>query len=920
MPRKPDLFQGVIPADTGEFLPNPHSVDIGAPVTCRIQPGKLAVPATLGSHLLREDLLEQMSRLEGKRLILIRAAAGFGKTTLMQQFHHRCQANGRKTLWLNVDSADNDLSRFITHLEAGLSRLAAGEAADPVPAAMDQQDLGLELLERINLLDGPFAIFLDEFEVLHNPSLLNFIQRLLEFMPACGVLVVTSRTTPDIGLGRLRARGQLLEINPGALRFSLDEATRFIREKHQLALGDREITTLYNCTEGWITAIYLASLSLQGRDDRAAFVASFSGSNLELAEYLTEDILARQSESCRQFLLDTSVLTQLSAPLCAAVTGRNDCAEMLEHLERSNLFLYPTDNDRHWYRYHSLFASFLRDALERSHPGRAETLHRSAAHWFLEQQRPVTAIEHLLLAGAKAEAAEQIDRHVVELTDAGRSRLLLRWPDQIPTDILQHYPHLCLAYAWSLALHRRYDEAMKWVQRMEGMHDEELRLKAETVRCLVLVLTDRTQECYEAGVRHIDRLPPEETFQYGVVVNALSFSMLTIGRYDEARRLISRATLRDSHRSSFLRIITTSIEGIIDLVQGRIGAALSRLQATLESNLARNTGKVFGGQPSLDMVLAATLYEVDELEEVAQRLSDAMPYVKDASPPDSLINCHVLLARIAYLRGEQNSCQRYLSDLELIGTRSGSARIVCSARLERARIAVLENRLESAEHLLQAAEIYGDWEDPDIHFYANDTETPSIARLRLRIATGQFADAAETLHQAIELNQQKQLCRRVLKLRLLHALALDGLGEQEAAFDELTEALRFASHEGFIRIFLDEGPTFGRLLQDWARSFQATSSRLGIEPRFLARLLQRIGSADEAANPARAGGSQEALTAREIQVVRMLAAGYRNKVIAEKMFLSEFTVKTHLRNISAKLGAQGRVEAVAIARARGLLD
>ncbi|MBM7061879.1 helix-turn-helix transcriptional regulator [Pseudomonas sp. UL073] len=886
----------------------------------RIQTTKLAPPAAMSSRLLREDLLAQMDDTDGKRLILIRAAAGFGKTTLMQQYHERCLASGRKTLWLNIDAADNDLERFLAHLDIGLRALEPADAEEH-----DSTELSQDLLERLNAIDEPFAIFLDELETLQNPPLLDFIQQMLEHMPPCGVLLITSRSTPDIGLGRLRARGQLLEINPSALRFSLDEATRFIRDKHALPLADAEIATLYRCTEGWVTALYLASLSLQGRQEHAAFVASFSGSNLELAEYLTEDILARQSEDCRQFLLDSSILNQFNAALCDAVTGCADSAGMLEQLERNNLFIFSLDNEHQWFRYHSLFASFLRDALERRQPGRAKTLHRNAAAWYLAEQRPVPAIDHLLQAGATLEAATQFDLHVHELTDAGRSRLLLRWADQLPVEVLEQYPRVGLAYAWTLAVHRRYREAMNWVERLERMQEREglpsFALEAETIRCLVLVLTDRMEDCYAAGVQHIERLPVGEVFQYTTVANVLAYSMVSTGRYDEARRLLSRATLRDAQRSSTLmRTVAGSIECHIDLLQGRLGTALARTQIAFERASDRNTGKVLAANPVPDVMLSMMLYESDQLEEAEQRLTSALPHVKDTCPPDSMITSHVVLARIAYLRGERNTHQRYLADLEQIGQQAGSSRMVCSAWLERARVALLENRADSAEYLLKMAELDGDWESPEIMFYANDVDTPLLLRQRLHIVQGKYAEAAAVLRGEIDFYQQRQRLRRVLKTRLLLALALDGLDQQTEAFEELTQALRFASQEGFMRTFLDEGQPLAELLQRWAVSFQSASSSLGIEPQFLGRLLQRSGGNTDAGGHHKGGIPQEALTTRELEVVRLLAAGNRNKVIAEKMFLSEFTVKTHLRNINAKLGAQGRTEAVAIARARGLLD
>lgn len=893
----------------------------------KLQYSKLSAPNSARSHLPRARLLDLIDDSTTARLILIRAAAGFGKTTLLQQYRDRCIASARSTVWLNLDAADNDLQRLVAHLQAGLQQAGLIEPGDSAHASarssLQQMD---EVLEHVTSYTQPFALVLDEFEVIQNPSVLNFVQLLLDALPPCGLMLIASRTTPDIGLGRIRARGHLLDINPGALRFSLEEATTFIRDRCQLPLRENDIATLHRCTEGWITAIYLATLSLQGRSDPSAFVATFSGTNLELAEYLTEDILANQSDDCRLFLLQTSVLKQLNAPLCDAVTGRSDSQAMIDHLERSNLFIFPVDNQHQWFRYHNLFSSFLRDALERRFPGQAAHLHQAASHWFRTMGRPVPAIEHLLQAKEPKQAASLLAEHIDELTNASRFRLLLRWLDQIPADCLETYPSLGLAYAWALAVQRRYQDAMKVVERLETTTTDGksplFAVEAGTIHCLLLVLTDQMQACYDWGLQHIERLAPQEVFQYSIVINTLAFSMLSLGRYEEARRLLSRAIQRDSrHRTTFMSNLSGCIEGILDLIQGRLGHALARLQTTVERNYEHNDDKAPGGLHSLVTTLALTLYETNELDEAAQILEKTLPNAKGSSLPDSLITSHVLLARMAWLRGERNTWLRLLADLEQIGRQSGSTRVVCSAWLERARVATLENRTDAANQALRSAELSGDWEQPGIFYYGNDVDTPSIARYRLHIVQGNAPYVADQLDQAVKQAQERQQYRRALKLQLLHALALDGLGRQEDAFAVLTEALRFASHEGFIRSFLDEGARLAELLQRWAVSFQARSSSLGIEAQFLARLLQRANGVNESAGTVHGEiDARESLTAREIQVIHLLAAGLRNRAIAEKMFLSEFTVKSHLRNINAKLGAQGRTEAVAIARARGLLD
>lgn len=890
---------------------------------------KLMPPASTDTNLVRPHLVNAMLAAHAARLVLVRAPAGFGKTTLMQQYVAACDGQRRATVWLRLDEADNDLPRFVAHLGAGLRTLSP---AGDLSAGFDER-LAASVIETVASLRTPFAILLDDFETIQSTSVLNFVQLLLDALPPNGTLVIASRATPAIGLGRIRARGQLLEIHPAELRFSLREATEFIRDKCALPLRDSEIATLHRCTEGWATAIFLATLSLRQRDDYARFVATFSGTNTQLAEYLAEDILGRQSESCRTFLIETSILTQLSAPLCDAVTGRDDSAAMLDLLERSNLFLFPLDSDRREYRYHSLFASFLQNRLRVQEPARVAQLHAAAARWYLDAGRPVPAIDHLLQAGRQDDAIAQIARCADTLLGDGRVRLLARWFDQVRDRLPGADPRVRLGDAWTLLLNRRYDEAVNAVQRIvddsaaNGARDA-LLLQAETLRCVLYAMTDRIDACCRTGLPHLARISPDDTFQYCMLTNSLAYGLTAAHRYDEARDVLARAAANGrSQGAAFLRSVSDCIDSIIDLVHGRLGGALARLRSAQRS-WSERPGEVTGGRAAAGVALALALYEADELDESGRLVVDTLPFAKMNGPVDSMTSCHVLSARIALAHGDRDLWQRRLVELEALGVQVGSQRAICSAWLERARVATLDGALDAAAQALHSAELHGGWEQDDLAGYANEVDLPSIARWRLQIARGNDASTCAALADAIAAAAARQRYWRALKLRLLRAMALDRIGEHDAAFDELTDALRCASHEGMRRTFVDEGERLAALLQRWATRHQTAAASLGIAPHFLARLLERTSGATPAQDaPLQAATAHaervpdaDMLTPRELDVLRMLAIGHRNRVIAEKLFVSEFTVKSHLRRISAKLGAQSRTEAVAIARARGLIE
>jgi LuxR family maltose regulon positive regulatory protein len=862
--------------------------------------------------LPRSRLLLQMANADAARLILIRAAAGFGKTTLMQQYREHCLTHGKRVLWINLEVADNDLQRFVNLLDKGLDGL--------LPMTTEQEQPGAEdLLEQIAVSTLPFAVLLDEVEVIQNPDVLEFLQQLVEQLPSGSVLVMASRSTPGIGLGRIRARGQLLEIRPGDLRFTPEEAMAFIRDKRQIPLHDDELATLYRRTEGWIAGLYLASLSLKDRDDHGTFISSFSGSNLELAEYLTEDILARQTEDCRVFLMQTSILEQFCVPLCEAVTGRSDSRAMIDHLDRTNLFLVPVDSQQQWFRYHHLFASFLRHALERLYPGMARTLHETAAQWFFDAGQPIPGVEHLFSAGLLDEAAAGLNRHLDTLIDSGRTRLLLRWLDRIPEATRDRYPPLNQAYAWLLASTTRLKDAMQVAERLEQQSGPAYAYVPEVVACLHLGVTDQAEACCRKGVELLERMPADEAHLYVVLANSVAMNMIASGRYDEARNLLSSAMQRDSRiHSSFLRHIFRVNEGILDLIQGRLSNAIVRMQSTPDRTQHNGQRKPHEAKLSMDILHGLLLYESGAFDEAQKYLSRCLFFAKQVSSPENQIITHVLTARIAYSQGDRGTWTRCLVELEHIGRQVGSRRVECSAWLERVRVALLEQRLDTAAQALHAADQTGDWDRSDFNRIANDVDTPSIARQRLRIVQGEGAVAVKALRTAIEQARHWQHHRRELKMHILLALALDSLQQPQEAFAALNDALRLASHDGFLATFIEEGERLAGLLQRWATTGKARCRELGIEGEFVDKLMQQMGVSDGNMEDARNdNGAHEVLTVREYQILQLLAAGHRNREIADKVFLSEFTVKSHLQKIYAKLEANGRTETLAIARSRG---
>lgn len=849
-----------------------------------------------GHVLLRSGLLARLLEAEDARLVLVRAPAGFGKTTLLRQYREQRLACGRALLWLDMGTLDNDLARLLGELDASLPLLDDGELSSHA------------LLERIALHPGPLDIVLDEFEEVQAPALLRFVQQLLDMLPADSRLILASQTTPDIGIARIRARGQLLELTPRALRFSLEETACFLREQSGLSLDDAQVGALQRCTEGWGVALALAAMSLQGRPNPQAFIDSFAEVDADLAAYLAEAVVARLTDDQRRFILRTSLLDSFCAPLCDELFVRDDSQEHIDFLVRGHLFIYPRDNQGVWFRYHRLFARHLCATFTRQAPEEVQALRQRAAEWYFAHGQPAQGIDQLLLAGDAELAAGRIAEHLQGLFEAGRTRRMLRWLEQLPAEVRERHG-LAFAYGWAALFNRRYAETRQVVERRAG------ELDGEALRLIMLAVLDQVEDACQVGRALLGRLPRDGSFASLAVANTLAYSLLSCGHYDEARALLSASRHADSARQpGAMSTVAVNAESIIDLLNGRFGSAAARLEGFRQQRFSSDA-RVFAAKVPLELLYALVLYERNDVEEAQRLLGENLSFAMDSGPLDVLILACILLARLAALRGERQEWSKYLAELERLGRETGSPRILSAVWVERARLATLEGRLDAATQAVQQAERHAGWERRGVIFLGSDDSTPAIARLRLRIAQGQFSAACESLKAALDEAEKYRHRRRALKLRQLLALAADGLGRGDEAFAQLTRALHFAADERLLRSFLDEGPTMAALLQRWALKYQPRASALGIAPGFLAELLKHFAEQGEVA----AVEPQEQLSARELEVLRWSARGLPIREIAEGMALSEHTVKTHLRNINAKLGAHGRTEAAAIARARGLI-
>ena len=881
---------------------------LSALLTAKVNP-----PAVLAEHVPRAVLIDMVCSASTARLVVLRAPAGFGKTTVMSQARARLEELGVETAWLTLDRADNDVSRFMVSLAQAVGRLSADGG---MPST------SLETLEVLASHTEPFVFFLDDFEIVQETDVVHLLHEIVERLPRRSRIVLGSRNQPNLGLARLRARGQLVELDAELLRFTVDETIDFFRRRKLSSLSDEDVIRLHVKTEGWVTALWLASVTLaQRRGANKEFIDSFSGSNQAVAEYLAEDVLAQQPPDIRDFLLRTSILRHLDRSICQAISKRADSGQILIRLAAANLFVTPIAGEEGSYRYHSLFADYLRAQLAREQPEELARLHLAASAWYEAQGRPVPAIDHAIEGGDYPYALTLLADNVDEFLSQGRMRMLARWFSVIPQELMGKHPLLQIASIWATCFTRGPSVATKQLEAFGGLQSADRSVLAHlgALRPRLLTAMDRPDEVYEAGRKGLSQLPSGVPFADAVLTSLMSSIAFILGRPDESRRLLDLSR-RAYPGSDFIHMWSESLEGMADLQAGHLRNATARLRMSI--NITQSSSHGINNSNAWACALyAETLYEAGKFEQAAQMVNVYMPLALDLGLPDRLISCHLMLARIAFFNGDVDRAFDYLFKLESAGQQGQLRRAVASAKLERSKLLLLQGNAQASRDELSRANDSAVWAKVrERRHNVHDVDYFELARLRWELTFGDAAACLPRLRAELDEASRRGLKRRALKLLVLQAMALARGGNTGGAVTAMKLALAQACQEGFVRLILDEGAAVVPVIQT-VLSELPVHQGLHDDPimaEYLQRLLKLFGPLPDTAQ-SDASELLEPLTCKEERLLQLLAQGYSNSAMAEKLFVSDSTVRTHLRNINMKLDAHNRTQAVAIARRLGLV-
>jgi LuxR family maltose regulon positive regulatory protein len=905
---------------------------------------KLYVPPPRPEAVPRPHLIERLNEGLHRRLILVCAPAGFGKTTLLSEW---VATLPRPAAWLSLDEGDNDPTRFLAYLVAALRTIESdvGEGALGMlrsPQPPPTESVTTALLNEISTIPYDLVLVLDDYHVIDAEAVDEALAFVLEHLPPRMHLVMATREDPQLRLARLRARDQLTEVRAADLRFAPSEAAEFFDEVMGLELSAEEVVALEERTEGWIAGLQLAALSMRGREDVGGFIRAFAGDNRYIVDYLAEEVLGRQPERIRSFLLETSVLGRLSGPLCDVVTGQEDGDGTLDVLERGNFFVVPLDDRRRWYRFHHLFADVLYAHLMAERPDRVPTLHRRASEWYERNGWVAEAIRHALAAEDFERAADLVELAGPAMRRSRQEATLLGWLEALPDELLRFRPVLGVGYAHVLlasgtfeGVEDRLRDAERWLEttadgrawpdtpaaEMVVVDDEAFRrLPGEIAiaRAGLALARGDVPATVSYARRALDVAPEDDHLTRGGAAGFLGLAYWTSGDLEAAHRTYADGMASLQRAGNTSDAINGAIAlAAIRIAQGRLREAMRTYEralriATEQGNpLLRGTADIYVGMSELHR-------EGNDLEAATRLLMRSKEQGEHTGFPQNRYRWRVAMARIKEAQGDLDGALDLLDEAERLYMSDFSPEVRPISAL-RTRVWVAQGRLGEAldwarERGLSAHDDAG---------YLREFEHLTLARILLaRYETDReersIHEAKGLLERLLQAAEEGERTGSAIEILIVQALAHQIRSDIPAALAPLERALTLAEPEGYVRTFVDEGPPMEHLL------LEAAARR--ILPDYTRKLLAAFG----AEPPGRVGKSRlptspasrpliEPLSERELEVLRLFGTDLSGPQIANQLVVALSTVRTHTKSIYRKLGVNNRRAAVRRAAELGLM-
>ncbi|WP_162850980.1 LuxR C-terminal-related transcriptional regulator [Panacagrimonas perspica] len=903
------------------------------------------VPAAMDRRLVsRESLFGSRTGWGGMSpVVSIVAAAGSGKSTLMAQLHHDMVEQGVSTCWLSLDADDNTPAVFAVYFLSALSSVDPNLAREDLSTLRSNPVRDFDvffdaLVARLSAIDRPTTVFIDDFQHIGHPRVLRFLNRLLAHLPPCLHLVFASRVQLPLDLARLRVAGALIEVDQDHLNFDATQAGVFLKRYHDVELAPDDLQALITTTEGWPTGIQLAALAIRRhRGSAGELIKSFSGRDKDLTRYLVETVLSSQSEIVRQFLLTTAPLRRMSPDLCRATSGHADSGEMLEHLERCNLFVIALDRNGQWYRYHHLFAEFLQNELRRTAPEAYRDVCERAADWCQDKDLTTEAIQYALDGECYEKATDLIARHSPKLAQFdGDHYTVLDWMRRLPTQFHDHRPESLLAHAWSRAFSRGTGIAMQLTEQvLEGLKAEPgtnwdlddarrqgLRVTAHVVQAVTHAAADEMESCFARAGELRASLPPSEDFLIGTICNCLSLCHFAKGDFELSAKVAVDAYFHGQRAGAvFPTLWADFLQVMANVELGRLHTAHEVAQRAYASARSEGSRHSYGvGLSSL--INAEIAIQRCNFDSAREFLGDGSIFKEVFGPAEPVLAAIRNEARAQAWNQELGAACRVLEQGQHTALGTQHPRLYAALAIEEATLQLIAGDTAGASQTASRTRLLDDSDSTRTSF----SRRPLRGALQLLAARFQLAQqnpdaAARILTQLLQARGAPTQGCFFLTVTAVRAVALWNADRRNDAARELDRALRAAAPEFHVYPIASAGRALLPVLDAIAQRRTDAVSCADLDKKLLLQrslhsILRGESSAQPAAEtrPARRSDMVESMTVRETELLRLVDAGLANRQLADALLVSEATVKWHLHNIYEKMGVRSRSAAAARAR------
>lgn len=856
--------------DMALIAETPHSTtDRGVPAHLRQEPGPPSIShrynrpppsaATkfrppLAAHTLvrREKLLDRVWTAGRKRLVIIHAPAGFGKSTLATQWRDRLAADGVAVAWLSIDPDDNNLTWFLEHFIESIQQVRPNLATELRQVLEEHGDEAeryvlASLINEIHQARERFAIVLDDWHRVTDPAPIAALDFLLEQGCHHLQIVVTSRTRQGLPLSRMRVEDELVEIDSADLRFDVDESREFLIDLGHLQLAEQDVENLRDTTDGWVAALQLASLSLRNHEDPAEFISHLSGRNRAIAEYLADNVLSTLDPQLLEFMLATAVPERVCADLACALTQRNDCQALLERIEQMDLFLRALDDERIWFRYHHLFGDFLRRRLERDHPGGLGELHRTASRWFSERNMLSEAVDHALACGDGDRAVELVERDGIDLIENSQMSTLLGLIAKLPATLVAERPRMHIARGWAhVLLHHPPEPIQKsldttqsqlLLMQRSGIDVDDDLLELRLVQAIGDLFADRTEGLWESAERclnHADALRP---FVVCAAANVAAFEALHRFDYASARHWIDWSVpYHDLTSGSFAAMYGYLFAAMAAHEQLDIPAA------QFLAGKAQTLGLQSGGRHSYaarlaGAVLGELLYERGRTAEADPLLDESHRLGSEGGVVDFMLITYGTGSRLKALQGQLDAAVQRLEEGARIARQLSLPRLAARVRNERQRCG-LDREIGERGLALQESH-HSTHEISGIAIETENLEADTRIRSLLQGSVDDIAAACTEAEARMRRMEADHRPKAQLQARILYSSCLRIAARDDEALEAVAPAVEQCAELGLPRLLLDGGVEVSHLIDRLAAAKrQDAAAWPTISPAFIDEVLQ----------------------------------------------------------------------------------